>query len=79
MIEFFVFGALGGLCRGFFGYIKSNEDFSIKKTLPSIFGSMVIGATIGAVVDTNFYLSLTSGYMGIDIFDNLLKTKGKTI
>ena len=76
---FLLFGALGGLARGFVGAMKLfrdseyKESLEWKKLLFNIIGSAVIGGVVGALVDLNPITALTSGYAGIDIIESVVK------
>jgi len=76
---FLVFGALGGLARGVVGayknslYVGHDKKIQWEKMLVNIGGSLIIGAVVGIIVDTNPILALTSGYAGIDILESVIK------
>ena len=78
-LQFLFLGALGGLARGVVGAYKNSlhvgntKKIDWKKLLFNIAGSMVIGAVVGMIVDTNPVLALTSGYVGIDMIESLIK------
>lgn len=76
---FLLFGAVGGLARGFVGAYKnsmkvgSGKKISWGKMLFNILGAIVIGGVVGMVVDINPITALCSGYAGIDIIESVIK------
>ena len=73
---FLVFGALGGLARAVVGYVKQarkDDDFKPhwRGVLWNIGGSIIIGAVVGLVIDTNPATAIAGGYAGIDVLSNL--------
>jgi len=82
-ISFLLFGALGGLARGMIGAMKDfntghkAKSLDWKKIAFNVLGSVIIGSVVGMIVDTNPVLSLTSGYVGIDIVDSIIKVTKK--
>ena len=78
---FLLFGAVGGLARGFVGALKSFRPVGAKRSLDmkklwiNILGSMAIGAVVGLLVDINPIVACTAGYAGIDIIETIIKTK----
>jgi len=76
---FLLFGAIGGLARGLLGAYKNSmklgeqRKINWSKMFLNIITAMVVGAVVGAIVDTDPVLALTSGYMGIDIIESVIK------
>ncbi|HUX62104.1 MAG TPA: hypothetical protein VMV32_12390 [Ignavibacteriaceae bacterium] len=76
---FLLAGGLGGLARGLIGAyknsinVKKGEKINWKILGFNIVVSCVVGAVVGGIVDNNPTLALTSGYMGMDIIDSLIK------
>ena len=81
VLQFLLFGALGGLARGLLGAYKGSLKIGNKKKvdLPqlmiNVFTAMVVGAVVGMIVDTDPILALSSGYAGIDIIEAVIKLK----
>jgi len=76
---FLLAGGLGGLARGVMGAYKNSLHIGNGKKIDwkilgfNIIVAVVVGAVVGGIVDTNPTLALTSGYMGLDIIDGLIK------
>ena len=83
ILVFFLCGAIGGLARGIVGayksslYVGNGKKIDWKKMTFNIVGSLVVGSVVGAIVDTNPVLALTSGYAGIDIIESVIKLSKK--
>lgn len=89
MVEFFIFGFLGGILRGFVGLIKYNNAYKDVEIRPWYFaGTVVISGFIGAVaawvthdLGIDFLgvqsfspaLGVVMGYAGGDLLENLFK------
>jgi len=79
IVAYLCFGAIGGLARGVVGayknslYVGNGKKINWGKLIFNIVGSAVIGSVVGAIVDTNPVLALTSGYAGIDIIESVIK------
>ena len=79
--QFLLFGALGGLARGFVGAYKNSLNVGSRKKIDlgmlfyNIVGACVIGAVVGLIVDQNPITALCAGYAGIDIIESVIKLK----
>jgi fluoride ion exporter CrcB/FEX len=82
-LAFLAFGALGGLARGLVGALKSFRPVGNSRTLDwkqlglNIIGSTVIGGVVGLIIDINPITAVTSGYMGIDVIESVIKLSKK--
>ena len=83
-LYFLLCGAIGGLARGLLGAYKNSMNLGEKRKLNwgkmglNIITATVVGAVVGLIVDQNPTLAATSGYVGIDVIDSLIKlTKSK--
>ncbi len=79
-----LFGLLGGIARSFVGLIKHyrinrKTKFKLFYLLVTIMGAGIIGAFVSLVVNTDYKISLISGYVGIDIVENLVKAYKKKL
>jgi len=77
-----LFGALGGLTRGFVGLIKhyrttKKPKLSPKYLLITLIGSAIIGMTTALLLPNDYKISLASGYLGIDVIENIIKIYSK--
>ena len=83
ILQFLLFGALGGLARGIVGayknslYVGNNKKINWGKMAFNILGSLVIGGVVGFVVDVNPITALASGYAGIDVIDSVMQLSKK--
>ena len=73
-----LFGLIGGIARALIGLLKhyriyKKTKFSFNYFLITILVSGFIGMFVSLVITSNYSLSLISGYVGIDIIENLVK------
>ena len=79
-----IFGFLGGLTRAFVGLLKhyrinKNTKFRFNYLMITLLGSAIIGVFTSLLITTDYKVSLVSGYIGIDIIENLIKAYKKKI
>jgi len=83
ILQYFVFGFIGGAVRGAVGvlkYLKAqgwHTPINWQYAFITVLAAAIIGGGVGLLVDKNLLLSVTSGYMGIDIYESLFKLVGK--
>jgi len=83
ILQFLLFGALGGLARGLIGAYKNSLNIGEGKKIEwgkmglQIGCSLVIGAVVGFVVDQNPVTALASGYAGLDLIESVVKLSKK--
>jgi len=69
-------GGLGGLARSCVGLIKAlrnDVDINWKYTISTVFSSAIIGMVAGFLFDSNYKMSLVSGYIGMDLLESVYK------
>ncbi|MBS3162204.1 hypothetical protein J4476_05920 [Candidatus Woesearchaeota archaeon] len=79
-----LFGLIGGTARALIGFMKhyrvsKKKKFSINYFLFSILIAGFIGMFVSLIVTSSYSLSLISGYVGIDIVENLIKIYKKKL
>ncbi len=79
-----IFGLIGGIARAFVGLLKHYRINKKTKFKPSyliitIIGAGIIGIFTSLVITANYTISLISGYVGIDIIENLVKIYKKKL
>ncbi|HLC85816.1 MAG TPA: hypothetical protein VJG30_00825 [Candidatus Nanoarchaeia archaeon] len=84
LIQFALFGLLGGITRALLGLLKHyrinhKTKFKPSYLLVTILVSGFVGMFVSLVVTSNYALSLVSGYVGIDIVENLVKIYRKKL
>ena len=83
ILQFLLFGALGGLVRGLLGAYKNSLHVGNGKKIDwgkmslQIACSFVIGGVVGMIVDQNPVTALASGYAGLDLIDSVIKLSKK--
>lgn len=76
-------GAIGGLARGLLGAYKNSMNLGEKRKINwgkmflNIMTAMVVGSVVGVIVDQTPTVALTSGYVGIDVIESLIKLSKK--
>ena len=78
------FGLLGGITRALVGLLKhyrinKNTKFRLSYLIVTMIGAAIIGMFTSLAITTNYTLSLVSGYVGIDIIENLVKIYKKKL
>ena len=73
-------GFMGGIIRALVGFVKNKtiekaDHFKPQYFLITILISGVVGATAGALADTEWQVSFLAGYAGTDFIENLYKIK----
>jgi fluoride ion exporter CrcB/FEX len=73
-------GFLGGIIRGLVGFVKNKtiekaDHFKPSYFVVTILIAGIVGATAGALADTEWQISLLAGYAGTDFIENLYKIK----
>ena len=79
-----IFGLIGGTARALLGFFKhyrisKKKKFSFNYFILSILISGFVGMFVSLVVTSNYSLSLISGYVGIDIIENIVKIYRKKL
>ena len=79
-----LFGFIGGLVRAVLGLLKhysinKKTKFKINYLIITLIGSAIIGMFASLAITTNYTVSLISGYMGIDVIENLVKVYKKKL
>lgn len=79
-----LFGLLGGITRALLGLLKyyrinHRTKFKLSYLFVTILVSGFVGMFVSLVVTSNYALSLVSGYVGIDIIENLVKIYRKKL
>ena len=83
ILQFLLFGAMGGLARGLLGAYKNSLNIGAGKKIEwgkmlfQVGCSLCIGAVVGFVVDQNPITALASGYAGLDLIDSVIKLSKK--
>ena len=57
--------------------VEVSYKINWKKVGFNVLGSIVIGAVVGGIVDTNPVIALTAGYAGVDAGEGLYKVAVK--
>ena len=75
-------GFIGGIIRGLVCFVKNKviekaDHFKPHYFLVTILISGIVGATAGALADTEWQVSFLAGYAGTDFIENLYKIKIK--
>ena len=81
MIEFAVYGLIGGLVRGVVGLTKMKvfkKKFDAYRFVFTLATSAVIGAFAGTLVVGDFRISLLAGYAGTDFIEGLWQMRKKS-
>ena len=73
-------GFCGGVVRGLVGFVKNKtiekaDHFKPQYFLITILISGVVGASAGALADTEWQVSFLTGYAGTDFIENLYKIR----
>ncbi|MEK6947663.1 MAG: hypothetical protein AABX19_00315 [Nanoarchaeota archaeon] len=79
-----LFGLIGGIARALLGFMKhyrvsKKNRFSFNYFLFTILISGFVGMFVSLVVTSSYSLSLISGYVGIDIIENVVKIYRKKL
>ncbi len=79
-----LFGLIGGIARALLGLLKhyrisKKTKFKINYLAITIVVSGFIGMFVSLTVTSSYTLSLVSGYVGIDVVDNLIKIYRKKL
>ncbi|MBS3175550.1 hypothetical protein J4440_06740 [Candidatus Woesearchaeota archaeon] len=79
-----LFGLIGGVARALIGLLKiyrinNKNKLKISYLLITIIASGFIGMFVSLIITSNYTLSLVSGYVGIDIIENLVKIYRKKL
>ena len=79
-----LFGLVGGIARALIGILKyyrieQKTKFRPEYFLITILVSGFIGMFASLIITSNYALSLISGYVGIDIIENLVKIYRKKL
>lgn len=72
-VEFFLYGALGALVKDIVrdGCLQM-PYFRDTKMFLGFLGSVVVGGSVGIIVDTNYIVSFMGGYTGYSIIEEIL-------